>query len=104
MNMSRNVAKWQPFNAVISGDIMIKDVLNRKYIVKKPVLSDDQIKLLEVKIFNSFANQEYITIKFYRNGKLFLKNGIVTSIDTINQKVFIDNCYSVFFTQIIEIY
>lgn len=104
MNVGRNVAKWQPFNAVTSGDVMIKDVLNKKNVLKKPILSDDQIATLELKIFTSFNLQEKIKVKFYRNGKMFEIEGTVTNVDIIKRKIFINNCYCLFFSQIVEIY
>lgn len=104
MNVERNVSKWQPFNAVISGDLMLKDVLNKKNVVKMPTLSEDQIAMLERKIFSSFTRQESIKVKFYRNGSLFELRGIVTNIDIIKHKVFINNERCLYFSQIVEIY
>ena len=53
MPSNRSKAKWAPFNAVVPGDEMIKDVLKKKNVVKMPILSDDQIAEIERSLINN---------------------------------------------------
>ena len=100
---NRGQAKWAPFNAVAPGTQMVKDVLERKYVVKMPTLSDDQIKEIENKIINSFNNQTKITIKYFRSGRYYKRDGIVENIDILGRKIALNDDYNLFFSQIIEI-
>ena len=102
--MSRGMIKWQPFSAVVPGNVLVNDIMRKKNIIKMPILTDDKILELEEKILLSFENQDPIKIKLYRNGKLFMKEGIVHNIDKLTKKIMLKDGYSLFFTQIIEIY
>ena len=52
MSTNRGMIKWAPFNAVQSGNSMVNDVLKKKNKVTMPILSDDQIEVLEQKLIN----------------------------------------------------
>ncbi len=101
--MDRSKAKWAPFNAVAPGTAMISEVLKRKNVVKMPILSDDQIKEIEDKLINSFNNQVKITIKYFRSGRYYKRDGIVVNIDKLGRKIALNDEYNLFFSQIIEI-
>ena len=100
---NRSQAKWAPFNAVAPGAEMISDVLKRKYVVKMPILSDDQITEIENKLINSYNNQVKISIKYFRSGRYYLREGIVANIDVLGRKIALNDEYNIFFSQIIEI-
>lgn len=102
--MDRGMIKWQPFNAVASGNYMINDVLKKKNKVEMPVLSDDQIYELQEKIFNFYTTQEEATIKYYKDGYVYIKQGKISNIDKNNHNIVINAGFKVFFAQIIEIY
>ena len=102
--MNREFIKWQPFNDVTSGSYMINEVLKDKYKVKKPILSDDQMNEIQKKIFEAFHNQETIKVKYFRDGRLYLREGKITNIDVNKHKITLNNTFWIFFSQIIEIY
>ena len=102
--MGRGMIKWQPFSAVAPTTTMVNDVLSKKNVVKMPVLTDDKLLELEEKLLASFENQISIQIKLFRNGRLYLKDGIVFNIDKLSKKITLKDGYSLFFSQIIEIY
>lgn len=97
-------SKWNPFNAVASGEYMIKDVLEQKNIEKMPVLSDDQKYEIQNKMFEAFNNQEIINVKYFKNGKFYVKEGKITNIDQNAHKIIINEVLSVYFSQIIEFF
>lgn len=101
---NRNVIKWQPFAAVISGTSMINDVLKEKNKIQMPLLSEDQKQELQEKMVTFFQTQEVTTIKFYRDGKLYLLKGKITSIDPYHQKIIVNAQHSLFFSQIIAFF
>lgn len=102
--MSRGMIKWQPFSAVVPGNVLVNDILKKKNIVTMPCLTDDKLMELEEKILISLDNQSPIKIKLFRNGRMFLKDGIVGNIDKLSKKITLNDGYSLFFSQIVEIY
>ena len=103
MSTNRGMIKWAPFNAVQSGNSMVNDVLKKKNKVTMPILSDDQIEVLEQKLINSYNNGNIITILYFKEGKYYKKRGIIGKIDRNMAKITLKDGFSVFFSQIIEI-
>ena len=97
-------SKWNPFNAVASGSSMVYDVLKEKNKVSMPVLSDDQMNELQEKIMTAFNNQSLVKIKYFRNGRYYINDGIITNIDVLGHKIVLNGDFSIFFSQIIGIY
>ena len=97
------MSKWNPFNAVAPGSSMINEVLKEKNKVTMPTLSDDQINELQEKILTAFNNQSIIKIKYFRNGRYYINDGIITNIDVSAHKLVLNGDFPVFFSQIIEI-
>ena len=97
-------SKWNPFNAVASGGMMINDVLQEKNKIDMPVLSEDQKMMLQERIMEACNNQEVVKIKYYRDGKIYKTEGKIIKIDINSHKIVFNGGLSVFFSQIIEIY
>ena len=104
MSTNRGMVKWAPFAAVAPGNIMVNEVLARKNKVKMPILSDDQIENINNKIITAFHNKDIIKVRYYRGGKYYEKRGIIEEIDVNSAKIVLNDGYSVFFSQIIDIY
>lgn len=102
ISSQRNIIKWQPFNAVASGNYMINEVLKGKNKIKMPLLSDDQKDALQDEMFRLFNNQEIVTVKFYRDGRLYTLTGKITFIDRNKYRIMINNKNWIYFSQIIE--
>ncbi len=101
---NRNNTKWQPFEAVVSGNKLINNIINEKRKVKMPILSEDQKEELQEGITRAFNNQDIVTIKFYRNGLIYKIKGKITKIDVISQKITINEHFFLFFSQIIQLF
>ncbi len=99
---NRSNIKWQPFESVISTQSMLNNVLKEKNKIAMPILSEDQYNNLQNKIFTSYHNKDVVTIKYYKAGRLYKIKGSVTNIDQNNQKIIINNHFSLFFSQIID--
>ena len=98
------MSKWNPFNAVASGDYMINDVVKEKNKVSMPILSEDQKLELQNKMFEAFYNQETINVKYSTAGKVYITEGIITNIDQNSHKIVLNGDFSVFFSQIIDFF
>ena len=99
---NRGMIKWQPFNAVIPGKYMVNSVLKEKNKIKRPILSEDQLREIEEKIFTAYKNDEVVKIKLYKSGKFYMKKGIIKNIDKLSHKITLNDGYCMFFEQIIE--
>lgn len=97
-------SKWNPFNAVASGEYMINDVLEEKNKERMPVLSDDQKEEIQNRMFEAFNNQEVINVKYFKNGKFYVKEGKITNIDQNTHKIVVNGEFSVYFSQIVEFF
>ena len=98
------MSKWNPFNAVASGSYMINDVMKEKDKVTMPILSEDQKLELQNKMFEAFYNQETIKVKYFKAGKVYITEGIITNIDQNSHKIVLNSDFSVFFSQIIDFF
>ena len=96
-------SKWNPFNAVAPGGMMVNEVLREKNKIDMPVLSEDQKMELQERILEAHNNQEIIKIKYFRGGKLYTTEGKVKKIDANARKIVLNGGLSVFFSQIVEI-
>ena len=54
--LDRGIIKWQPFNSCFDSKQIIRDVTANKNRINLPVLSDDQIHILEEKTINLFTD------------------------------------------------
>lgn len=102
--IDRGMVKWQPFNAVASGNYMINEVLKKKNKVAMPTLSEDQKELLQEKILRAYELQEVIRIKYYKNEYIYIIEGKIIEINKNNYYIGLDNDLKIFFRQIIDIY
>ena len=97
-------SKWNPFNAVAPGGMMVNEVLREKNKIDMPVLSEDQKLELQNKMFEAFYNQETIKVKYFKAGKVYIKEGIITNIDQNSHKIVLNSEFPVFFSQIIDFF
>ena len=100
--IDRGIIKWQPFDSCYSGDNILRDL--SKYKNKKilPVLSEDQLCILEEKIIDAYHLNEIINIEYFYNGKIYSINGKINAINTYDKKIYIKN-QIIYFKQIINI-
>lgn len=99
----RDNIKWAPFNSVINGNELIKEIKKEKSRKEKPVLSEDQLAELEKIIFEVFNNQSVVEIIFFRSNHFYKITGIITKVDTAQKKIIINNKNSYYFSNIIKI-
>lgn len=99
----RKMIKWQPFNSLMNSKHVVKEIIQDKGKIAMPILSDDQLSILEEKIILAYESGMKVNIKYYKNGYLYLINTNVKSIDKTNRKVFIKNNQYLYFNTIVDI-
>lgn len=103
MNSNRNMVKWQPFSAVIPGSYIVNKITNDKNKVRKPELSEEQLKEIENLVIISYSNQEAFHFHYFCNGKMLIKYGFIKEINSISKKILLNDGTFLFFNQIISI-
>ena len=53
MKYDRGIIKWQPFESLFSSQEIIKNLTLEKSKIAKPILSEEEISLLEEKIIEA---------------------------------------------------
>ena len=85
--IDRGIIKWKPFESCLSKNEIDKIITERNCIQKYPILSNDQLILIEEKIVLSFQTQTEILLKYYKNNRITTERGIVSKIDKIQKKI-----------------
>ena len=98
----RSYIKWAPFNSLFNSKKIIKEINNKKIIIDKPTLSQDQIETLNELIFETYINHIKINLYIYKNNKLIKLTGYINNINTNKKCITFNNKY-IFFNQIIKI-
>ena len=100
--LDRGIIKWQPFNSCFDSKQIIRDVTANKNRINLPVLSDDQIHILEEKTINAYNLKMNIHLLYYYDGAIKELNGKISYLDINSRKIVLNNI-SVYFSQIIKI-
>lgn len=101
--IDRGIIKWQPFNSCFSRDNIINDINNVRNKKNLPILSEDQINIIEEKIKESYFLKLNTTIEFFYNGDIKIIKGIINSINLQEKKICL-NYKNIHFKQILKIY
>ena len=98
----RGYIKWAPFNSIINDKKIFYEVLDREKKCNKPILSEDQIDLLNDKIFEAFTNHIKIKLYFFKDSNIIELIGYINNINT-SKKYITFNKTHIFFNQIVNI-
>lgn len=100
--IDRGMIKWEPFNAVIPSKAVIKSLTHEKERIRKPNLSEDQIKEIENSILEAFNLDIEVTLSYYQNGYIYKLNSKIKKIDSLSRKIYFNNKI-LYFNQILRI-
>lgn len=103
MKFDRGMIKWQPFDSVISGKLIVDSINQEKKKINKPILSEEEILNIENKIIDAFYCKYEITINYYTNGYVKSIKGKIKKIDHVTKMIYLNNI-TLLFNQIISIY
>ena len=100
--MQDRIIKWAPFNSVINSNSLINELKKDRNKINKPILSEDQIYLLNEEIFDAYTNHIKITLDYYNNFKIMQLTGFINNIDTVKKYITFSNIH-IYFNQILKI-
>ena len=95
--------KWMPFNSVVNSKLLVSSIEKEKNKIAKPILSEEQIQNIEDLILESMINKIPLTFEIYKEGFIKELKATVTNIDSVKQKIFLNNSHYLYFREIINI-
>lgn len=99
----RGMVKWLPFESVVSSKTVLKDILNEKEKIKKPVLSLEQLEDIQISLWDAFHTQSEISITYYWNGFIKKKEAFILEVIPSFKKVLFSDHSQLYFEQILKI-
>lgn len=102
LNDERGIIKWRPFDSVISGNKVVKELLKERSKIKRPILSEEQENNLEQKLVIAFYTNSEVKVAYFNNGKINNFQDQIKKIDSIYHKIYFCH-HTLLFEQIIEI-
>lgn len=86
--MDRGIKKWAPFNALEGHSAFLSKVYLDRLKEEEPLILDD--KILEINEILSSCLNKQISISYF-DKRLLVIEGVVRRIDTMNQKIYIND-------------
>ncbi|MBR1416555.1 MAG: YolD-like family protein [Bacilli bacterium] len=99
----RGMIKWQPFDSLTNTKQMKHKLELEKQKVSMPILSDDQLQLIENNIKESYYSKSYIKIYYYFNGTILNKKCKIKFIDYPKKQITISDNTIIYYKQIVEV-
>lgn len=102
MYKDRGIIKWLPFDALTGFRTSINNLIKERNKVEKPVLLDDQIEILNIKLKEALKCNQEISLIYYEDGYFKEVSGKVTKIDLYEQVLFF-NSLKIDFLKVLDI-
>ena len=103
MNKDRGMIKWAPFNSLMNGTSIVNSLILEKSKITKPQISEEEQKILEEKIIESYYCHNKILITYYKDGYLFKIKSAIKKIDSTYKTIHLENKTKLLFKQIMSI-
>lgn len=100
--IDRGIIKWQPFDSCFNSNTILKDINHLKERKKFPILSEEQLNLIEEKVWESYNLKLEVNISYYYDGNIKNITGKINGINVNEKKLYLNNII-VYFKQILNI-
>lgn len=102
MNNSREEKKWAPFESLFQVKNVLKELETKREKHSKPVLSEDEMYILETSILEAFHTHAKVKVSYYFQGFTYYKIGIIVQIR--KPFIYFQDHSSLYFEQILHIH
>ncbi|EOD3794093.1 YolD-like family protein [Staphylococcus aureus] len=85
--MGRGMIKWAPFATLPEQFETIQQYIIDQNKITRPVLSDDQLAELNIRLHEALQYAQPVEVKFYNNGFVDSVRLTIYRIDTINYEI-----------------
>ena len=99
----RGMIKWQPFDSLTNTRKLKHELQLKKVKVEMPILSDDQLNVIEENIKEAYFNKNYVNIKYYLNGAILKKKAKIKSINYNSKYIRLSDNTLIYYKQIISV-
>ena len=99
----RGMKKWLPFDSLTDTNKMKHEISKKKIKIEKPILSEDQLNLIEEKILEAYFNKDVIKIYYYFNNNIIIRQEKIKSIDNNKKQIILSDNTKILFKQITNV-
>ena len=92
-NFDRGIIKWLPFDALTGYKNAILKLKEKREKIKEPILSIDQIEILNKTLNNAVRNMKNVRVYYYQKGLIYYLVGQIKKVDYIYKKINIDDLW-----------
>lgn len=100
MSFDRGFIKWQPFNAVQSGTILLN---NKTTNIKMPTLFPEEIEKINIMVREAYYAKEKVLVYFYEAGQMKKLEAFITRLNFNNETLVLNGNKVIAFKQIYKI-
>lgn len=90
-NFDRGIIKWLPFDALTGFKESISVLKEKRNNIDKPILSIDQLEVLDQNLKKAYYENIDITLYYYEKGRIYYVVGKITKIDYIYKKIKVEH-------------
>ncbi|WP_325982391.1 YolD-like family protein [Staphylococcus equorum] len=87
----RGFVKWQAFKTMPEQFEQLEQYIQDQNKIDMPILSDEQIQILNDKLNSKINNNSFATIEYYKDGYTFSIQGYIKKIDLLESTLIITN-------------
>lgn len=87
----RGNIKWLPFKTLPAQYDQLEQYIQDQNKIDMPILSDEQVQILNDKLNSKINNNSFATIEYYKDGYTFSIQGYIKKIDLLESALTITN-------------
>lgn len=86
----RGIIKWAPYRSLIGFDKMCEELIDSYNNIEKPILSEDQLNLMDYNLKTALKSRLPITFRYFYKNRIYIIKGVIKNIDFDNKQIIID--------------
>lgn len=87
----RGKIKWNAFKTLPEQYEQLEQYVQDQNKIDMPILSDEQVQILNDKLNSKIYNNSFATIEYYKDGYTFSIQGYIKKVDTLESTLTITN-------------
>ncbi|HGO3192322.1 TPA: YolD-like family protein [Staphylococcus aureus] len=87
----RGIVKWQPFKTVSDQYKMLDEYIEDQNKVEMPLLSEDQLQILNEKVYYNSINNILTELSYWENGYIHSIQCYINKVDTLEHVMIVTN-------------
>lgn len=87
----REKIKWNAFKTLPEQYEQLEQYVQDQNKIDMPVLSEEQITILNDKLNEKINSKEFTTVEYWKNGYMFSIQGYIKNVDVLESKLTITN-------------